>query len=245
MDVWTAVRLSATFAYVSPPARARLRCRSEDAGCRSDELADEFAPLHLIDGGYHENFGVASALDWLTRAMRACVAAQSCPFARIALIEIRATPVARAEEPGSEWSAAWLGPVHGLMNSWDFAQTSSNDTQVDRFLRLLRRLPQPLPFESFVFEPEYVRDEEKPTPVEADCCKYSCCSSQTPRKPRQFALSWHLSDDQKAEIDDYWRDPRNQCALRAFLRFVNCGNASAPCAGSDRAVTPCGEAVEQ
>lgn len=243
MDVWTAARLSATFAYVSPPARARLRCRAEDAGCQPDELAAEFAPLHLIDGGYNENFGVTSALDWLTRAVRSCVAKGNCPFSRIALIEIRATPVGRAKPAASEWSAAWLGPALGLMNSWDFAQTSSNDTQVDRLLRLLRRLPTPLPFESFVFEPEILSDEAKSVDPAADCCKRNCCPNHRTRN-RDFALSWHLSAQQKAEIDDYWLDPRNQCTLRAFLRFTNCGDATVPCAARGAEPSPCGQPVQ-
>ena len=242
MDVWTAARLSATFEYVSPPARAELNCREGEADCASDELAAEFAPLHLIDGGYHENFGVASALDWLTRAVRSCRQRGTCPFNRIALVEIRAKPVARTAQPESEWIAAWLGPAAGLLNSWAFAQTSANDTEVDRLLRELRGLP--LPFESFVFEPEVVSDEAMPAARETECCRRSCCRGHRPQR-RYFAQSWHLSVDQQAEIDDFWRDPRNQCTLRAFLRFVNCGNASAKCGAADSVVRdPCGQPVE-
>jgi hypothetical protein len=237
VDVWTAARLSATFAYVSPPARARLRCRDQDQGCGQGELAAQFAPLHLIDGGYHENFGVASALDWLTRAVRSCLQQRNCPFTRIALVEIRATPVAKIAAPASEWIAAWLGPAAGLMNSWAFAQTSANDTNVDRLLRRMRDLP--VPFESFVFEPEVLSEEASPAAAATECCKRSCCPGYQARR-RDFALSWHLSVHQKAEIDDYWRDARNQCALRAFLRFVDCGDAQAPCAAADaRLRDPC------
>jgi hypothetical protein len=164
-----------------------------------------YAPLHLIDGGYHENYGVASALDWLTRTARACLP-DRCPFDRVALIEIRAKPESPNVDAEKEWMAAWLGPAVGLLNSWAFAQTSANDTSVDRLIR--RAQLADIPFESFVFVPE--------------------------SKGRNgFPLSWHLSEEQKEKIYEYWRDPPNQQTLRAFLRYVNCGKVDAPCPPAD------------
>ena len=87
-------------------------------------------------------------------------------------------------------------------------------------------------------------DEAMPAARETECCRRSCCRGHRPQR-RYFAQSWHLSVDQQAEIDDFWRDPRNQCTLRAFLRFVNCGNASAKCGAADSVVRdPCGQPVE-
>jgi hypothetical protein len=57
---------------------------------------------------------------------------QILPVERIAFIEIRAKQDISKEEAQNEWSSAWLGPVWGLLNSWGFAQTSSNDTAVNR-----------------------------------------------------------------------------------------------------------------
>jgi hypothetical protein len=268
VDVWTAARLSATFSYVSPPARARLRCGPGDADCAHEELSRYFARLHLIDGGYHENFGVASALDWLTRAVRLCAAAEACPFARVALIEIRAKPVVRIEDPDPEWYAAWLGPAAGLTNSWASAQTAANDTSVDRLERVLRA--SPIRFESFVFEPDSrprgtatsggpraegspagARPSPRPCaaapgdppakpPGGAACCKRSCCTANAALGEEDPPLSWHLSERQKDAIHEYWRNARNQCTLRAFLRFVHCGDATAPCPAAERSVPdPC------
>jgi hypothetical protein len=62
--VATTARLSATFPYVSPVARAR---RVAPAGHAADILEPQSD--HLADGGYNDNFGVATAIDWL-RAVR-------------------------------------------------------------------------------------------------------------------------------------------------------------------------------
>jgi hypothetical protein len=50
IDVWTAARLSATFCYVSPAARAACF----DGRTRTAASAGSRGLLHLIDGGYHD-----------------------------------------------------------------------------------------------------------------------------------------------------------------------------------------------
>jgi hypothetical protein len=240
IEVWTAARLSATFSYVSPPARARLVCRPDDDACSQEELSKLFASLHLIDGGYHENFGVASALDWITRAVRWCTAEGNCPFNRVALVEIRAKPVTKVGDAAKEWLAAWLGPAVGLLNSWGFAQTSANDTSVDRLIRQMHEWK--MPFESFVFVPE-ARSERTPT-AESPCGKRSCCPG-CPSGVDEYPLSWHLSQKQKDAIYEFWLDPRNQCTLRAFLRFAHCGDAERSCPAAEKeAGDPCGKKFE-
>jgi hypothetical protein len=58
--VATAARLSATFPFVSPVARAR---RVDTSGRLVDGV--ERSSDHFADGGYADNFGVATAIDWL------------------------------------------------------------------------------------------------------------------------------------------------------------------------------------
>ncbi len=57
IDVTTAARASATFPWVSPLARP---CAAP-CGAREQERAG----LHLADGGYYDNYGVATAIAWL------------------------------------------------------------------------------------------------------------------------------------------------------------------------------------
>lgn len=148
IDLWSAARLSATFSYVSPAARAAcFDPRNVERQAAND---DSLGRLHLIDGGYHDNYGVASALDW--------IAAQqdregNLPFERIALIEIRAKPDIPGANARTEWSSAWLGPFWGLFNSWGFAQSSANDTAVNQLIARLRQ--RKICIDSFIFVPKW------------------------------------------------------------------------------------------
>jgi hypothetical protein len=54
LNITTAARLSSTFPFVSPVAQA--------AGCEGPQR------FHFADGGYYDNFGVSSAIDWLRMA---------------------------------------------------------------------------------------------------------------------------------------------------------------------------------
>lgn len=58
IPVVTAARLSAAFPYVSPAARAK-----EPPGTEVSE--DGFHEDHIVDGGYYDNFGTSSLVEWL------------------------------------------------------------------------------------------------------------------------------------------------------------------------------------
>jgi hypothetical protein len=151
--------------------------------------------LHLIDGGYHDNYGVASALDWLSAAVKA-YGKNPLPVSRIALVEIRAQPDIPREAAQNEWSSAWLGPFWGLFNSWGYAQMSSNDTSLNqviaRFKNDLETLKKGVEFDSFVFVPE------SPGP-----------------------LSWHLSEDQKEKLRNSWKSGNNPEVRDKLIEFLN------------------------
>ena len=194
IDLWTAARLSATFSYVSPAARAAcFNARAE----RVPASPDSTGRLHLIDGGYHDNYGVASALNWLTSALEAYD--NALPVSRIALIEIRAKPDIPKSTARTEWSSAWLGPFWGLLSSWGYAQTSANDTAVDQFIsRFKKQFSQSvngIKFESFVFVPDW-----------------------------SGPLSWHLSTAQKKRLCEAWSKPINQITFEALLQYLGGNN---------------------
>ncbi|MBI3801942.1 MAG: patatin-like phospholipase family protein [Deltaproteobacteria bacterium] len=198
VDVWTAARLSATFSYVSPAARASF-AQLDGGQVTTRTIPENNSPglLHLIDGGYHDNSGVASALDWLTAALQDLTEKhQEIPFDRIALVEIRAKPFQPPMKASSQWEAAWLGPVYGLLNSWDFTQTAADDTAVNRMIERFKTSLDlkgvTVKLESFVFVPE----ETGP-------------------------LSWHLSEEQKKFIHESWKTKKVCATRRAFLRYVN------------------------
>jgi hypothetical protein len=192
IDVWTAARLSATFSYVSPAARAACFDKNKS---RSSSAENSPGRLHLIDGGYHDNYGVASALDWLSAALEA-QGKESLPVSRIALVEIRAKPDIPAEAAQNEWSSAWLGPFWGLFNSWGYVQMSSNDTAVNQliagFKNRLGMTAEGVQFDSFVFIPDHTGP-----------------------------LSWHLSEEQKTKLRSAWESEENQKVLTQLLAFLS------------------------
>jgi hypothetical protein len=194
IDVWTAARLSAAFSYVSPAARAA--CLDYKNKSRSSSTEDSPGRLHLIDGGYHDNYGVASALDWLSAALEVYVKeGKELPVSRIALVEIRAKPDIPADTAQNEWSSTWLGPFWGLFNSWGYVQISSNDTAINRwiadFKNRLGKSAEGVQFDSFVF----ISDLTGP-------------------------LSWHLSEEQKTNLRSSWDTDKNKKVLTKLLEFL-------------------------
>jgi hypothetical protein len=96
----TAVRMSATFPYVSPAARV-----NDQAG-RDDQY-------HYVDGGYYDNYGTASMIDWLDSGLRAGITHSP---SGILMIEIRSFPDGQSEQeaPQHGWFADLLQPVKTL-----------------------------------------------------------------------------------------------------------------------------------
>jgi len=114
----TAVRLSATFPYVSPAARPDI------AGPQ----------IHLVDGGYTDNYGMATLLAWLDEALTAA----DNPIHRVLIIEIRASPPA-VEPPKLYWRG-WpfqsYAPISAMLNVRDTGQLSRNEEERDLLSRL-------------------------------------------------------------------------------------------------------------
>lgn len=131
LPLWSAARLSATFPYLTPAARVKL---PDDHPAATSRRA---ASHHFIDGGYYDNYGVASALDFLEPVMDSFVRGEGgLRFSRIAIIEIRAfrTRDPASAEPSSSFVSEVIGPVHGVTNIRDGAAFSRNEIELARFI---------------------------------------------------------------------------------------------------------------
>ena len=123
MPIATAVRLSATFPFVSPMARPA-------AGSVPDDAA-----YHLGDGGYYDNHGVVSAIDFLRDVLPAHF--QMTPSSpgmnpRAILIQIRASELRdRPARSGHGFRYAALGPVAALLSVRTTSQALRDDIDVD------------------------------------------------------------------------------------------------------------------
>jgi patatin-like phospholipase len=168
----TAARLSATFPYVSPAARPDI------AGTQ----------IHAVDGGYTDNYGMATLLAWLDEALRA----RGNPVRQVLVIEIRASPPASLPPPLSwrGWPFQSYAPISTMLNVRDTGQISRNAEQLD----LLRRY--------------------------AATCNIEIQDAVFEYPPENAPLSWHLSPNDKKEIETMWMSSATEQpkqTVRAFL----------------------------
>lgn len=120
MSLATAVRLSASFPYVSPAVSLPTR-----------------PSRRLVDAGYYDNFGIDVATAFLNvGAVRRWVLAHC---SGVAIVEMRAFPSRAREAVTPDWVRAFWGiisPAQGLFAARGSSQTLRNREQV----RLTRRL---------------------------------------------------------------------------------------------------------
>lgn len=168
----TAARLSATFPYVSPAARPDIAGKQ----------------IHAVDGGYTDNYGMATLLAWMDEALRA----PGNPIRRVLIIEIRASPPA-TEPPNLSWhgwSFQSYAPISAMLHVRDTGQLPRNQEALD----ILRRF--------------------------AASCQIDIKDSVFEYPPEDAPLSWHLSPNDKKQIETIWRSPSTdepKETVRAFL----------------------------
>lgn len=126
----TAARLSATFPYVTPIARA--------------DIEHPARPCHVADGGYYDNYGVLAALDYLGTIQPGLDRGKH----KVALIQIRASNPAEEKEseavPG--FFSIFTGPIQTLLHVRAPSQTERND----RFVKYEMKESK-VPVATFVF----------------------------------------------------------------------------------------------
>lgn len=178
MSLWTAARLSANFAYVSPAAGAKF-----ESGAKAENQQKH----HIIDGGYYDNFGVTSALDWLEPVLQARLKEEEkekvLQFDRVLVVQLRAfhEEDPKKAKPKSGSASALLGPLIGLERIRSGAAISRDEIDLERFIRSWNdRLKQKnigVCLRTVVFEPP---------------------------EGEQGPLSWHLTKEQKDALIQSW-----------------------------------------
>lgn len=117
----TAARLSATFPYVSPICRCNLNLKGRT--------------YHMADGGYFDNTGVFTVVEWLDQLLKS---GQISDIKRIMVLQINAFPrsLPGAQTKGDDvsqggWVMSVLGPLLALFRVRDSTQTARNQTELD------------------------------------------------------------------------------------------------------------------
>ena len=188
IDLWTAARLSATFPFVTPAARAYIDQRNGTGA----------AGHHMIDGGYNDNYGVASTLDFLAPVMAARKAG-ALGFKRLLIIQLRGSnPDSPVPAPAPGIEATLIGPLIGILNVRDGATLPRNEAALGQFLDLASDV-EGLRVKTVVFQPQ----------------------RREPATDTEEPLSWHMTGRQKADLRQRWDSQpglaSNLCAMRSFL----------------------------
>ncbi len=215
VDLWTGARLSATFAYVSPAASAQIEVDGKAVDAEGQQAH------HLLDGGYYENFGVTSALDWMQEALEARLSG-TARFDKLLLVRLNAfswtSPLDADAKRGS--LAALLGPALGLAAIRSGVASTRNQFEIERFIegwndRLGSRVVAEVEF-----RPPPIGEGEK----------------------RIEPLSWHLTEKQKREQREIW--PKDLCSEGLIQQAWQTAmvHLGADCEGADRPRAPVPEA---
>ena len=166
VGVATAARLSATFPYVTPASR------SNGPGPQP----------HVVDGGYYDNYGMATLVEWLDEALTGDKGAVE----RVLVIQIRGSPETedlRDERHAKSrgWFYQAFAPLTTLVAVRSAGQIAHNNIE----LELLRQkfAARGIAVESVLFE------------------------FHNPNVP----LSWHLTREEVGEIRATWRTKMKVC----------------------------------
>ena len=162
MEVATAVRLAASFPYVTPAARAFL----------------PGGQYHVVDGGYYDNYGVASAVEWIDEALTAAEE----PRSPVLVIQIRSFPNDPQPNPATRgWVFQAYAPPKTLLGVRTAAQLVRDRTE----LMLLRE-----------------RWRERQGDRDVPPIRFAGFQFQGENAP----LSWKMNPAQIQEIGQQWKD---------------------------------------
>jgi hypothetical protein len=197
LRVRTAARLSATFPYVTPAARM-LRNDIATNGAPSHDGRFYRPEPHAVDGGYYDNYGMVSLLDWLDNGLQA-VARRP----KILIIEIRAAPLTKQSRPESSSYGTLFqltNALQTLANVRGTGQLSHNALDEN----LMNRIYTPnLTEATFEFSNNDAR---------------GC--------PRNEPLNWHLTPGDIAALKDAWENSEaikdNIAHVQSFLQEESC-----------------------
>jgi predicted acylesterase/phospholipase RssA len=187
IPVVTAARLSASFPYVSPAVRADV----------------EGPGSHLVDGGYYDNYGISSLVEWLDEELRT-----NQDIDKVLIIEIRGSPsppsytyddadacppkpsdVVEERRSSPSWFYQYTAPLRTVLGVRRTGQRAHNDLELDLLVDKWD-------------EQDKANEQDKqggrePHRVEITRALFEFDRGDPP-------LSWHLSAGDKERIKDNW-----------------------------------------
>ncbi len=175
VPVVTAVRLAASFPYVSPAAQG------DEAGMGDKE--DK--PFHLVDGGYYDNYGVYSLLEWLREAL----GEDESDAPDVLIIQIRSFPQdARTAPENRNWFYQTYAPLDTLISVRTTGQLLRDRDALQHFFE-----------EKLKAKKKESKDKNERRTVDVSAATFEFQGKNAP-------LSWQMNDAQKQEIPDKWEE---------------------------------------
>jgi hypothetical protein len=198
--ITTAVRLSSAYPFISPPARPLPATSLPDgkplaAGQRKAGGGENgFINMHLADGGYYDNSGVAALVQWLHNGLSDLVECNPTRLPKqILVIRINAFPAAEqgyVKEHRGTFFQFWA-PLLTMKTFRGAAHACS----ADRELRLLCER-----WSGEVLPRQKGRHRDGVTIETVDFTFSPSARCKKKRPP----LSWHLRMEEQAEIEKAW-----------------------------------------
>jgi hypothetical protein len=219
LAVVTAVRLAATFPYVTPAARP-------DHSTKDD--------YHMIDGGYYDNYGISSLLAWLdqglvgltaecdaTPAAADKAACRSSILPKILFVQIRSFPSGEETKATKRgWAFQLYAPLEGLLS----VRTTAQLLRDREALRL------------FAHRWEPANAETKDAKLQFATFEFGAYSRTHRDKATSPPLSWAMNPSQIQALREDWaerisrqdpsRNDPNVTQVRCFFEpaFSECAN---------------------
>jgi hypothetical protein len=195
VDVSTAALLSATFPYVTPITR--------------NSLAPKGKPIfHVADGGFFDNFGVVTAVDWLNNLV--LPNSEAIGIKRVLFVEIRAfpdePPMASAPDKDVGWLMALFGPLLTVFNARNSTQSQRNQEDVEDLIEEWQgRGVEVLRF-PITFPKNVVEFFAMPTAGNTTVDGLASHLESEDRKNQRYSppLSWTLTKKQRDAIKNAW-----------------------------------------
>ncbi len=196
IDASTSALLSATFPYVTPVSR-------------NSSLSDGDPIFHVADGGYFDNFGVVTAIDYLDRLVLPADAKRQ--IKKVYWVEIRAfpdeKPLKTAKDKFVGWQMALFGPIFTIFGARNSTQSQRNGDDVRDLKEKWRA--DGVEIEDFrIAFPDDVKFFDLPTQTgkaaKVDQYFAKLESEELEAKRYEPPLSWKLSKKQRTAIREAW-----------------------------------------
>ncbi|MGB6134047.1 MAG: hypothetical protein WBG54_19855, partial [Acidobacteriaceae bacterium] len=189
----TAARLSASFTWVTPVA-----CAAAGPGSNRP---------HVADGGYYDNYGMATLVEWLDEALSGPLTGGRRQVAKVLVLQIHSSPpdpetVQNGEVRQGDDRRGWLfqmaAPFLTLLNVRSSGQIAHNDIELSLLEQKWAGLGVGIESVDFTFP------ETNPP------------------------LSWHLTEEQKQAIRDEWGKKMGEQVgkVKEFLESCPAGAAA-------------------